>query len=122
MFESPYLSAHALGYFFGTFATVHQRFMLQHHCNLSIHQEMIVHLLKRLFVSSVLVTMLTCTAQLVWAQSVYPDKPVKLVIPFAAGGATDVLGRLLAVSMQDKLGQSVVVENKPGAGTVLAAS
>ena len=81
-----------------------------------------MRLKKRLFVSVALAGLLSSAATWGWAQSAYPDKPVKLVIPFAAGGATDVLGRLLAVSMQEKLGQSVVVENKPGAGTVLAAS
>jgi tripartite-type tricarboxylate transporter receptor subunit TctC len=51
----------------------------------------------------------------------FPDHPVKLIIPFAAGGATDVLGRLLATALGEQLGQPVVVENKPGASTVLAA-
>ncbi|MDP9901099.1 Bug family tripartite tricarboxylate transporter substrate binding protein [Variovorax ginsengisoli] len=51
----------------------------------------------------------------------FPQRPIKLVIPFAAGGATDVLGRVLAVAMGQKLGQPVVVENKPGASTMLAA-
>lgn len=77
---------------------------------------------KRWFVSAAVAAMLSCSGGTCLAQATYPEKPVKLVIPFAAGGATDVLGRLLAVSMQEKLGQSVVVENKPGAGTVLAAS
>lgn len=54
--------------------------------------------------------------------AVFPDRPLKLVIPFAAGGATDVLGRMLAVALGDKLGQPMVVENKPGAGTILAAA
>ena len=81
-----------------------------------------MQLKKRWFVSSAAAALLLGASHLTLAQTAYPDKPVKLVIPFAAGGATDVLGRLLAVAMQDKLGQSVVVENKPGAGTVLAAS
>lgn len=56
------------------------------------------------------------------AQGAFPDRPIKLIVPFAAGGATDVLGRLLAVGLSDKLGQSVVVENKPGASTVVGAA
>ena len=51
----------------------------------------------------------------------YPWRPIKFVIPYAAGGATDILGRLLATGLSEKLGQPVVVENRPGAGTVLAA-
>ena len=51
----------------------------------------------------------------------YPERPIKFVIPYAAGGATDILGRLLASGLSEKLGQPVVVENRPGAGTVMAA-
>ena len=51
----------------------------------------------------------------------YPDRTIKLVVPFAPGGATDILGRLLAAGLTSKLGQSVIVENRPGANTILAA-
>ena len=52
------------------------------------------------------------------AQS-FPVKPIKLVVPFAPGGGTDLIARTLAVEMAKDLGQSVIVENKPGAGTII---
>ncbi|WP_422036019.1 Bug family tripartite tricarboxylate transporter substrate binding protein [Reyranella sp.] len=59
------------------------------------------------------------------AQGTYPDKPIRMVIAFAAGGPTDVVGRLLAPRVSEILGQQVVVENKPGAtgniGTAMVA-
>lgn len=51
----------------------------------------------------------------------WPDKPVRMIIPFAAGGATDLLGRSLAVELGRFWGQPVVVDNRPGAGGILGA-
>jgi tripartite-type tricarboxylate transporter receptor subunit TctC len=52
----------------------------------------------------------------------WPVKPVRLVVPFAPGGATDVLGRIASEKFSERIGQPVVIENKPGAGGSLAAS
>src|SRR5262249_42221069 len=51
-----------------------------------------------------------------WAQDVWPSKPVTVVVPFAAGGNTDVLARIFAERMSRRLGQQFVIENKAGAG------
>src|SRR5262245_58669077 len=54
------------------------------------------------------------------AQSDYPNRPIKMVVGFAAGGISDVLGRAVAAKMSTTIGQPVIVENKPGAGTTIA--
>jgi tripartite-type tricarboxylate transporter receptor subunit TctC len=64
------------------------------------------------------VLLLGCSSAL--AQSDYPNKPVRLVVSFAAGGISDVLARALAIPLSRQLGQQVIVENKPGAGTAIA--
>src|SRR5438270_12376091 len=51
----------------------------------------------------------------------YPQRPVRMIVPFAAGGTTDALGRVLAFFVSERLGQQVVVENRPGGGGTLGA-
>jgi tripartite-type tricarboxylate transporter receptor subunit TctC len=66
----------------------------------------------------VTVTILLCGPAA--AQSDWPAKPVRLVVSFPAGGISDVLARALAIPLSRQLGQQVIVENKPGAGTTIA--
>src|SRR5260370_7178319 len=55
------------------------------------------------------------------AQAAYPSRNIKMIVPYPAGGTTDFLGRLVAEQLKSGLGATVIVENKPGAGTTLGA-
>lgn len=58
---------------------------------------------------------LLCLAWGAWAQP-YPNKPIRLLVPFPAGGATDIFARALSLKLPEKMGVPIVVENRPGAG------
>lgn len=62
-----------------------------------------------------------CTASLNAVAQQYPSKPIRLVIPFPPAGATDVIGRALGQKLSESLGQAVVIENRPGAGSTIGA-
>ena len=53
------------------------------------------------------------------AQGAYPDKPIKIIVPFAPGGGNDIMARLIGDFMSKDFGKPVIVENKPGAGTIV---
>ena len=56
-----------------------------------------------------------------FAEAAYPNRTIKMIVPYPAGGTTDLLGRMVADQIQTGLGAAVIVENKPGAGTTLGA-
>lgn len=64
--------------------------------------------------------MLPATPRFAWAQD-YPKRPIRWVVGFPPGGSTDIVARIIAPWLSERLGQQVIVENKPGAGTNLAA-
>jgi tripartite-type tricarboxylate transporter receptor subunit TctC len=72
--------------------------------------------IKQLFVA----VAAACAATAVVAQPGYPDRPIRLVVPFPAGGGTDILARQISQAITTKLGWTIVVDNKPGAGGNLA--
>src|SRR5438270_5926466 len=69
-----------------------------------------------------IVSLASCLALTVTAaaQDKFPSKPVKILVPYGPGGATDITARIVAEAMRQNLGQSLVVENKPGAFGILA--
>ncbi len=66
--------------------------------------------------TAALVALLACAPASLLAQSDYPNKPIRLIVPFPAGGSTDIVGRVVAQKLSERLGQQVVVDNRGGAG------
>jgi tripartite-type tricarboxylate transporter receptor subunit TctC len=80
-----------------------------------------MELLRRQFLCVALgAAAVSAASRIAWAQA-YPSRPIHLIVPYPPGGGTDFFARLVSVSMSQTLGQQVVVENRPGAGTNIGA-
>lgn len=77
-------------------------------------------ILRRTFVSGLAAVVVAIVATPLAAQTRYPERPITLVLPYAAGGGTDAIARVFADRLAQKLGGSIVIENRPGAGGNLA--
>ena len=71
---------------------------------------------------AVIVTLMTLVQHRAAAADDYPSRPVTLIAPWPAGGAVDTLCRIFAAKLTDRLGKSIIVENRPGAGSVLGVA
>jgi tripartite-type tricarboxylate transporter receptor subunit TctC len=76
---------------------------------------------RRTFTTSIVAASL-CAAGGAWAQAAYPSKPVRLVVPFAPGGTTDIVARIVAEKISGPLGATMIVENKAGGGGSIGAN
>lgn len=76
--------------------------------------------MKKPLIAVGIAALLTWSGATALAQT-YPSKPVKIIVPFGPGGFTDVVARILGVKLGESLGQSIVIENKPGAGSMIGS-
>lgn len=77
--------------------------------------------IKTYFVFSALIAAFSLEAGISHAQE-YPVKPIRMIIPYSAGGTTDILGRIAAEKLGKALGQAIIVENKPGANSMIGTA
>ena len=80
------------------------------------------HLLSRRTAIQAASASLACAAMPLMAQPAWPTRPIRIIVPYTAGGFTDQMARLLQVGLQSRLGQPVIIENTPGANSIIGVS
>ena len=73
------------------------------------------------FRSTILASLLALIVAPAFAQTPYPERPIHIIVPFPAGGPSDVMARLIGDRMSADFGQGVVIDNRPGANTLIGA-
>jgi tripartite-type tricarboxylate transporter receptor subunit TctC len=74
------------------------------------------------YIACVLLAIVTALCPTAWAQQAYPSRPIRLLVGYTPAGAADFIARIVGDAMSKQLGQTVVVDNKPGAGSTLASN
>ena len=78
--------------------------------------------MRKFLIAALAAWLLAPAATLAQSADKYPDKQIRIIVPYPPGGSVDVLGRLLAQRMQENWNQTVIVENRPGAGTMIGTA
>ena len=76
---------------------------------------------RRMILAALLVTGVSAAAASLGHAQSYPNRPIKMILPYTAGSPNDVIARLIAPPLSSRLGQAVVVDNRPGGGTTIGA-
>ena len=74
---------------------------------------------RRRFTVSAAAAVASCVAAPGWAQSAWPQRPIRIIVPYTPGGSTDQMARLVQQGLQQRLGQPIVIDNKPGANSLI---
>ena len=84
-------------------------------------QEYLLDMIRMFLLAAMASACVAGSSSIAAAQGTYPEKQLQLILPFPAGGASDVVGRIIASELETRLGKPVIVMNRPGGGTIIGA-